>query len=247
MKFRICGLLPGNRSLLRAMLLLGLLFVVPLTYGQNQRVTITGTNLTLRAAFDQVEKQTAFSVDYDAKLIDVRKIVSSTPVSGTVTEVMNVLLKGTGCSFTIKGSHIVISRQQSGGGEVRTVTGRVLDEKGNPIIGANVVVKGTNTGTSTGADGRFALNVSVDGTLLFTFLGYIPQEIAVGNRTVVDVKLKEESVAMEDVVVVGYGVQKKVNLSGSVASVDMENLGETRAITNMTQSLQGVMSGVLAQ
>lgn len=247
MEFWTLVRLHRSKHFWQAVLLLGFLLVAPLAYGQNQRVTLTGNNLTLRAAFEQVERQTSLSVDYDARLIDVKKVLASVPAPGTVSEVMTKLLEGTGFTFAIKGAHIVISRQKSGGREIRTVSGRVLDEKGAPIVGANVIVKGTNTGTSTGSDGRFTLNVPADGRLLFTFLGYVPQEIEVGSRTVIDIRLKEESVAMEDVVVVGYGVQKKVNLSGSVASVDMENLGETRAITNMSQSLQGVMSGVLSQ
>ncbi|MCR5709172.1 MAG: carboxypeptidase-like regulatory domain-containing protein, partial [Bacteroidales bacterium] len=99
-----------------------------------------------------------------------------------------------------------------------TVTGKVVDKNNEPIVGAYVVVAGTSAGTSTGVDGGYSINVSANGTLQFTCIGYKTQEVAVAGRRVVDVILADDALLLENAVVVGFGTQKKENLTGAVAS-----------------------------
>jgi TonB-linked SusC/RagA family outer membrane protein len=123
------------------------------------------------------------------------------------------------------------------------VTGAVVDASGDPVIGASVSEKGTTNGISTQTDGRFTLTVSPGAVLRVSYLGYATQEIAIGNRTDLSITLEEDAKVMEEVVVIGYGVIKKADLSGSVASIGGEKLASIQA-TSVSQALQGSMPGV---
>ncbi|NQU52139.1 MAG: TonB-dependent receptor [Bacteroidetes bacterium] len=123
----------------------------------------------------------------------------------------------------------------------QTVTGKVVDEGGLPLPGVSVVIKGTTTGTVTGIDGDFSVpNVSSEARLVFSFVGMTSQEIAVGNQTSVNITLETSSIGLDEVIAVGYGTQKKANLTGSVAMVTAEQL-ENRPIIAAGQGLQGVI------
>ncbi|MDR1454264.1 MAG: TonB-dependent receptor [Tannerella sp.] len=121
------------------------------------------------------------------------------------------------------------------------ISGTVVDRTGEAVIGANIVEKGVKmNGTVTDADGKFSLEVAPGATLTVSYIGYVTQEVAVGNRTSLNITLSEDSKALEEVVVVGYGTQRKVNLTGAVAQVTGEVL-ENRPIVNLSQGLQGVI------
>lgn len=125
----------------------------------------------------------------------------------------------------------------------RKITGAVLDQKGEPIIGANVIEKGTTNGTITDLDGNFSLSVTSSSELVISFMGYITQNVSIGNRMNLQVTLIEDSQKLDEVVVVAYGAQKKVNLSGSVSSVNFDNIAQIPT-SNTTTMLQGRMPGV---
>lgn len=127
--------------------------------------------------------------------------------------------------------------------QVKQITGRVLDANNEPIIGANVVVEGTTIGTVTDADGNFALDVPDGATLKISYIGYIEQSISVGNKSVISVILKEDSQALDEVVVVGFGTQKKLNLTGAVTAVTGEEMTK-RPVTNAATMLHGTSSRV---
>lgn len=124
-----------------------------------------------------------------------------------------------------------------------SVSGKVVDEKGEGIPGASITVKGTQTGTLSSIDGAYTLNASPNATLVFSFVGYIGREEAVSNRSKIDVTLKEDQKALEEVVVVGYGTQRKVETTGSIASVKSDELTQL-PISNVAQGLQARVSGV---
>jgi TonB-linked SusC/RagA family outer membrane protein len=126
----------------------------------------------------------------------------------------------------------------------KKITGRVTDDTGETVIGANVVEKGTMNGAITDEDGRFSLTVSEDAVIQISFVGYVRQEITVGAQTDLQITLLEDAEALEEVVVVGYGTQKKVNLTGSVSSVDMNKMLEGRAVTSISAGLAGMAPGV---
>lgn len=123
------------------------------------------------------------------------------------------------------------------------ISGIVEDAMGS-IVGVNVMEKGTSNGTITDLNGEFTLSVSSNATLVISYLGYQEQQIVVGNRSNFKILLKEDTQALEEVVVVGYGTQKKVNLSGSISTINVGELTESRPITNISQALAGMAAGV---
>ena len=129
------------------------------------------------------------------------------------------------------------------GQQAREVKGTVVDPAGEAVIGAAVMIKGTNTGTITGADGRFSLNAPGDAVLVISSIGYRDAEEAVGNRSELKITLEEDSLLIEDAVVVGYGVQKKENLTGAVSVLTSESI-ENRSSANLGNILQGTVPGL---
>jgi TonB-linked SusC/RagA family outer membrane protein len=127
----------------------------------------------------------------------------------------------------------------------KKITGSITTEKGEPIPGASVIIKGTSTGTITDLDGKYSLDVPADAsTLVFTFVGMVSQEIVIGSQSVIDVVLKEAAVGLDEVVVVGYGSKKKSLVTGSISSVKAKDLQAT-ASSRADQAIQGKVSGVM--
>lgn len=127
----------------------------------------------------------------------------------------------------------------------RTVTGIIVDETGEPVIGVNVMIKGTTQGTITDLAGKFSLpNVSSNAILVISYIGYKEQEVKTGTRSDFSIKLQEDSELIDEVVVVGYAAQKKVNLTGAVSSVNMSDIAEKRPITNLSSGLAGMAAGI---
>ncbi len=207
-----------------------------------QNVNINKRNVTLADVFEEVENQTKLSIAYSESTIDKNRLVSVNIAGKPVKEAMAEILEGTGAVFTIEGNQILIkpapvkTQQDSR----KTITGIVTDESGLPIIGANVVEKGTRNGIITDIDGKFSLTLVQSDAVEVSYIGYMTQNVSVKNKTNISVVLKEDTQTLDEVVVVGYGTQKKVNLTGAVSSVSAEVM-ESRPVTNIAQALQGVV------
>lgn len=225
-------------------LILGILHVSADTYAQKAQITVEVKSGTFYDVVSQIEKQTEFMFFYKSEDIDNSKQVSIQVRDRQVTDVLNELLKGTNLTYRISGKHITILKQGGTPQQKKKVTGTVTDSEGIPVIGANVVVKGTTNGTVTDMDGKFSLEVSNGDILSFSYIGYAEQEVAVGNRQLINVKLAEDFKALDEVVVVGYGTMLKRNLSTSVGTVDSEKLLERPTSTNIFQGLAGKVAGV---
>ena len=128
----------------------------------------------------------------------------------------------------------------------KTIKGKVLDAQGEPIIGANVIIKGTGSGVITDIDGIFTLdNVPVGSVVQISYIGYLTKEVKVASNTMeLKIALTEDAQSLDEVVVVGYGSEKKVNLTGSVANINMAEMSESRPITDVSQGLAGMAAGV---
>ncbi len=127
------------------------------------------------------------------------------------------------------------------------INGQVTDENGTALSGVSVTLSGTSTGASTNAEGRYSMNVpSLNGTLVFSFVGYTTQEVAINGRSAIDVRLASASTTLNDVVVVGYGRQRKVNLVGSVSTVNVDDKLTSRAVPNVSSGLTGLVPGLAA-
>lgn len=214
------------------------------SYSQTAKVSVKAERIALTELFSLIEKQSEFLffyVDADVKDIKVR-------VNARNKQIRNVLgqaLSGTDLTYSINDRNInIIRKEYDRAQQARTITGTVTDETGNPIIGANVVVKGTTLGTTTGVDGSYTLEAASNGILQVSYIGYVSAEIPVGDNTRIDVRLLEDLQALDEIVVVGYGTQKRINLTGAVSTVSVAEMGK-RQVAQASLALQGLVPGVV--
>lgn len=217
------------------------LFLCISSFAQNQRVSMSGGKMTYAQVFNEIESQTGMSVDYDAQGIDLAKTVSVPSGNTTVGELLNDVLSSSGFTYTVNRSHIILKEIPKA--QPSLLKGKVVDTKGEPIMGVGVVVKGTSIGTVTGMEGDFILNAKDAEILVCTSLGYKTKEVAVGKSNFLRITLEEDLLFISDAVVVGYGVQKKENLTGAVSVVSSKSI-ENRSSANLGGILQGTVPGM---
>ena len=233
----------NGKSVSRLLFITALSSISLFSYAQHQQVRLTRSNVTLKTAFKQIEQQTKLFVDYNTQEVNDSRVLTKLPKNSNVKEVMEQLLEGSGCSITFSNGHIIINKQARTVSSTKKISGVVKDETGEPVIGANVVVKGTTNGTVTDMNGRYSLEVPEGGVLQISYIGYNTQEVKVGSGDVVNVSLREDSEALDEVVVIGYGTVKKSDLTGAVGSVQMKDVSQV-GITSADRALQGQIAGV---
>ena len=214
---------------------------------QEKLITINVKNVSLKDVFNLIENQTTYRFSYRSVVLDTAKNISIQATNVSVTNVLDRALKGRNLEYSIISSKtIVISDKQDDNAKssgTKKIPGTIKDANGEPIIGANVMVKGQSIGTITDIDGRFVLDAPANAVLQITYIGYISQELNVGNKKELNVILKEDTKTLDEVVVVGFGTQKKVNLTGAVGIATAKEL-ESRPVTSATQALQGLVPGL---
>ncbi|MGV8096907.1 MAG: TonB-dependent receptor [Mangrovibacterium sp.] len=221
------------------------------SYSQQTKLSLDMENARVEAVIDQIEKNTEFVFLYNKDVIDVERRVSIEVKERSVNEVLDQVFANTDVTWSIRDRKIFLINNQSGfsGNQSSlqqnlSVSGRVTDYSGESLPGVTVVIKGSTQGTITNSEGRyFIANVSPDAILLFSFVGMKTEEIAVDGRTSINVQLEEEEIRVEEVVVIGYGVQRREAVTGSVASIGGNELREV-ASSNITQAMQGRLPGV---
>ncbi|MDH6306454.1 TonB-linked SusC/RagA family outer membrane protein [Parabacteroides sp. PF5-5] len=215
------------------------------THSQNARVSINRSNAPLDDILNEIEKQTDYLFIYNNQ-VNVERKVSVKAKSKAVSSVLNDLFRNLDVDYSMEGTHIVLSKRNEPiiQQETRKITGIIKDISGEPIIGANVIEKGTTNGVITDFDGRFSLNVSPGAILSISYIGYMPREVSVGNQSVIDVELTEDMKALDEVVVIGYGTSKKSDLTGSLSSVSARDI-EKLPMTNIASALQGQVPGAM--
>lgn len=223
-------------------LLLGIIISVS---ASAQKVTMNLKQVKLEKVFSAITQQTGLTVAYSRTIVNPDRIVTVEAKNQELSKVLNDLFLGTNVNYEIGKTKIYLkekvtdSEQQTSNANKRNISGRVVDEKGEPIIGASVMVQGSSLGTITNVDGRYTLaNVPESSTITVSYIGYITVNYAATSRNLSQVVLREDSKTLEEVVVVGYGTQKKVNLTGAVAIVSGDEL-TTRSAANLSQLLQG--------
>lgn len=217
-------------------------------YAQSQKLELKVTKATIAKVLDQIEDQSDYFFFYNNKNVSLDSQVSLDLKDKTINEVLDVLFAGTDIRYTINNRQIILSgsTQVSSLQQERTISGVINDASGQPLPGVTVLVKGTINGTITDFDGNYTIpNVPVGSTLVFSFVGMRTQEFLVGNQSRIDVVLEQDAIGIEEVVAIGYGTQKKANLTGAVGNVQMDDL-ESRPLTNASLALQGTVSGVYA-
>ena len=207
------------------------------SYAQNAKINLSLSDVTLEEAIKTIEANTQFVFFFSHSAIDMTKHVDLNVKNGNIKDVLNQILSS--YNYRIEDNKIVLLGKVQQDGKI---TGVVSDAFG-PIAGANVVVKGTTNGTITDMDGRFSLDAPKGAKLQISYIGYISKELTVGDKTDYAIELVEDSQALEEVVVVGYGTEKKVNVIGSIAQIGSEKL-ENRSTPQLSNALTGQMAGV---
>lgn len=238
------------RLTLYAILLTTIQSLAVSTYAQKTRLSLEMSNSSVKEILTEIENMTEFYFLYNSRMVDVERKTDVNFENQNIEKVLTDLFAGTNVNYTIVDRQIVLSRFADSGQALQDalqsgVTGKVTDTKGQTLPGVSVVIKGTSIGTVTDMDGNFRLsNVPNDATLQFSFVGMRLQEITVAGQTVIDVVMEEESIGLEEVVAIGYGIQKRANVTGAVSSVNTEELIANRPITNAFSGLQGVVPGL---
>lgn len=211
-----------------------------------QKISLDKSNATLTEALQEIHLQSGFSVFYNAKMLKNAVPVNVHLQNTDLSEVLKQCFQNQPFSYVINNNTIVVTPKLAEAKPVQviTITGQVKDDKGLPLPGVSIKIKGSDVGTQTKSDGSYTLNVpDNNAVLVFSFVGFVTQEVKVGNETQINISLKEQTSALNEIVVVGYGTQKKVNLTGAVSTVSGEDLNK-RPVTNVTSMLEGTMPGV---
>lgn len=221
---------------------------------QNARVTINKRNSTLNEVLNEIERQTDYLFIYNDE-INTNEKVSVRAKQEAVSKILNTLLKNKDMDYSMEGNHIILSmvekatlmekehRAEIVQQQKKQITGKITDEQGESIIGANIMEMGTTNGTITDIDGNFTLSVENDAVLHISYIGYLPQEISTMGQTTLKVILQEDTRTLDEVVVVGYGIQRKVTATGAVSKVDGEELSKISTV-NVSKALQGLSPGI---
>jgi len=211
-----------------------------------QKISLDKNNASLIETLKDIRQQSGFSLFYNAKMLRKAVPVNVHLENTDLAEVLKECFKDQPFGYVINNNTIVVIPKVIVAAPVPDIiiTGQVKDEKGAPLPGVTVKIKGTNTGAQTGADGTYKVSVpGNNAVLVFSFIGFVTREIPVGNQTQIDLVLKEQPSALNELIVVGYGTQKKVNLTGSVSSVSGETINK-RPVVSPASMLEGLAPGV---
>lgn len=236
----------NGKSISRLLLVTALSSYSLFSYAQHQQVHLTGSNVTLKSAFKQIEQQTKLFIDYNTQEINDSHLISKLPKNNNVKDVMEQLLKGTGCSIAFSDRHIIITKQTKPVSETKKVSGVIYDPDGEPVIGANILEKGTkDNGVISDVNGQFSLNVDKNATLIISFVGFKNQEISVKGKEQLTIKLANNTELLDEVVVIGYGSMKRKEITGAVTSVAVDRLPSASSVS-VAQMLNGRAAGLYA-
>ncbi len=210
-------------------------------------ITVSVNHAKVEKVLESIQIQTGLNFAYSSQVVDLSREVSLNYSKVDVSVVLDEIFKDTSLGYEIKNGKIYLfSTKQSSAvqQQKKTITGTVIDANGEPIIGANVIEKGTTNGVVTDIDGNYTLEVDENAVIQVSFIGYIMTELSIKGQKSFDVRLKEDSQALEEIVVVGYGTQKKVNLTGSVAAVNIDEKMTSRSLSNVSSGLTGMIPGL---
>ncbi|MDR1937437.1 MAG: TonB-dependent receptor [Tannerellaceae bacterium] len=224
-----------------------------MTYAQKTSLNLDLTNVELEEVFEAIRRQSEFDFFYSNDHVDTSVKVSVQLKNADITNVLDKVLPAI-YEYKINDRYILISKRKeaettppasSAARQPRSIPikGTVSDATGEPIIGANIMEKGTNNGVISDINGGFSLNVSPNAVLTISYIGYVPQEITVGSKTSFAIVLRENTQNLSEIVVVGYGTQKRANLTGAVNTISSERISN-RPVTSLMSALSGEASGL---
>jgi TonB-linked SusC/RagA family outer membrane protein len=248
------GCLLPYRKILIVMKVFALLFVLTIShvfaiegYSQVARISLNMNRTTVADVLNEIEQKSDFDFVYNNKLIDVEREVTISVDEKDIYAVLDLLFGGTDVNYVVDNKHIILSNQlddqKEGVVQGKSVKGKVQTSSGDPIPGVTVVIKGTTTGTITDVDGGFSFsNLPANPILVFSFIGFKTQEIKVTND-LINIVMIEEITGLEEVVAIGYGIQKKADITSSVATVKTDGFVKG-SVKDIGQLIQGKVAGL---
>lgn len=225
------------------------LMATNITEAQNVVINISNKTISVETLIQEIEKQTDYLIVYSKREVDTKRKITVDARTCKVSDLLTEAFANTGVQYEFERNYIVLSKQNGfttknmSQEKGRIVSGVVKDETGEPVIGANVIEKGTTNGVITNSEGKFTLTISGNTLLQVSYIGYINQEINIKDRTTVSIVIKEDTQALDEIVIVGFGTQKKINLTGAVGVLSGNDIQE-RPVSNATQALQGLIPGL---
>src|SRR5690554_4523441 len=225
------------------------------SYSQTTKISLDMKNSSIEKILQTIEERSEYYFLYNSKLIDVDRKMDIQAKEESIASVLNRVFGAENVEYEVKGTQIILHPKEMNriASELianvqqqrKQITGKITDEQGAPIIGANVIEKGTTNGTVTDIDGNFSFRVEEGSVLEVSYIGYIAQEIAIGSQSSFQIVLQEDFQALDEVIVVGYGTMNRRNLSTAISTVKTENISKG-AISNMSQMLMGRAAGLTA-
>lgn len=224
-------------------------FCMMSSLAMSAQISLTLENKSTRDVIREIERVSEYRFFYNEDLQGLDQKININASDANIQTVLNEIQRQTSIHYVIKENNQIVlsagvtSDKMQQVGDSRIIKGTILDATGMPVIGTNVMVKGTTNGTITDMDGKFSLEVDKNAILVVSYIGYANQEIKVGNQNTLSITMKEDAEALDELVVVGYGVQKKVNLTGAVSNVKADLL-QNRTSSNPANMLTGNVVGV---
>lgn len=229
-------------------ILLSFFLLVVTIHVSAQKVSLSYKNVPFERVLNSIKQQTGLALVFSDQLVDVNRKVSINVISIEIQDVLKQLLAGTNIDFEIKNNKLYLVEKkiiepQILHNQSKKITGLVTDEKGDPIIGATVIESSTNKGTTTDINGNFSLDISAKGKLTVSYIGYQTKIILVTEGKFIKISLTEDTKALDEIIVVGYGTMKKSDINASIVSIKPENL-EINSAPSLTQMLSGKAAGL---
>jgi TonB-linked SusC/RagA family outer membrane protein len=218
-------------------------------YSQKTKLSLNYTETELAKVLDDIEVESEFFFVYNEKLLDTDRKVSINSDGRLISEILDDLFSNSDVKYTIIDRKIILSPKSLKNPfelQQRSIAGVVRDENGNPMPGVNIQVEGTAIGVMTDIDGKYSISIpNENAVLIFSFIGYVSQKVPVTGRTAFDISLEPAMESLEEVVVIGYGTQKKQSIVGAITQTTNEDLQRSGGVTNVAQALTGQLPGII--
>jgi len=208
-----------------------------LLFAQTNSLSLQVDDYPYIRLFKEIEEKTGYKFVYNTQDIDPSKRISLSETNRDLTYILHEIFRGTDITYKISNKHIALFKRV-----IRNLTGVVSDQTGEVVIGANIMIKGTTNGVITDIDGKFSIQVAEGDILQISYIGYTTQEVTVGSQSTLNITLQEDQMALDEVVVIGYGTVRKKDLTGAVAQVKTDQFA-TQQSTNVLDMLNGTVAG----
>lgn len=209
------------------------------SYAQTTKLNMNLTNVTLEDAILTIEKQTEFVFFYNYEEINMKGKVNVSAKNKTIDQILSEVLRD--YSYRIENKKIILTPKTVQQG--KTIAGTVTDTQGEPLVGVTILIKGTSQGVVSDLDGKFQIEAEAGDILQFSSIGYVSQDIKADNKRSLNIVMAEDTEALDEIVVIGYGTVRKSDLTGAVGSIKGGDI-KSQGVSNVTTALQGRMPGV---